>query len=305
MKKMFLAMVLAFVMAFGVVPAFAGGDGDVDVNQTQQQGIGNNNTANGAGGTVSVFSPSGGSATIQPGAIVNSQVGGTFSPTFNPIVTNKDIGNVNIGGGFLSSTLSPSADANAEANQKQKQQQGQIQGQQQGQNNNQVISPEQNNNQNNKQNNKQNNTQKTDILIEAPKQALLGVPMVGVAELNFGAGKVDWNFATSLPRIGIPELKPSEVVKEVLESTCNVKFKNYLSTALKMKKAQMPLGYNVRLIVVKAEAQKSWTTGGALSGGGSGINNAGIGSAAGGSLVPSFGGTKADDLYTIIIVKIN
>jgi len=136
------------------------------------------------------------------------------------------------------------------------------------------------------------------------ERALLAIPTAGVPEVNFGAGKMDWNFGTLLPKVGITVLTSNDVVKEVLDTTANIKAKNLLPTLLKMKKAQMPLCYNVRLIIIKAEAQKSWTTGGSMSGGGSGISPQGVGSAAGASLVPSFGGTKADDLYTAILVKI-
>lgn len=170
---------------------------------------------------------------------------------------------------------------NANSN-KQDQSQKQSQGQVQGQNNDQVISPSQS------------------IVIETPR-AYLGAPSVGVPELNFGQGKVDWYFANALPKIGIPLYQSNEEIKEVLDTTANVPIKKVLKVALKMKKAQMPLCYNVRIIVVKAEAQKSWTSGGSLSGAGSYVGSAG--SAVSGSLVPSVGGTKANDLYTIIIVK--
>jgi hypothetical protein len=298
MKKMLLAMFLVFVMAFATVPAFASGSDD-DIIQTnnntqtvgpisQQQGLNNNNTG-------TLLSPSA-SATGGAGGAGGSAVVNDNSKTYNtnlntnlnsnsiridnnPTINNKNV----IERGAVQNRNSNRQDQ--DQSQKQKQQQGQIQGQSANNTQDQFgyVAPVQ------------------EVNIENPRP-YLGAPSVGPAELNFGQGKVDWNFANLLPKVGIPILGANEEVKEVLDTTANVPIKRLLPTALKMKKAQMPLGYNVRLIIVKAEAQKSWTSGGSVSGAGSYVGNAG--SAASGSFVPSVGGTKAHDLYTLIIVKV-
>jgi len=246
----------------------AGGSVGAITNSQKQQIENSGNSTNVIGTGIGNFSPKA-TATIEKGAVVNNNAPVNNNSVKTDIKNTVDT-DINIGGGLLSKTLSPEATAN------QKQQQ----------NNEQVIAPSQS------------------IVIEAPKQALVQIPMAGTPELNFGAGKMDWNFATLLPKIGVDVLKSTDVVKVVLDTTANIKAKNLLPTLLKMKKAQMPLCYNVRLIIIKAEAQKSWNTGGVMSGGSSGLSATGVGSAVGGSLVPSFGGTKADDLYTAILVKI-
>jgi len=362
MKKMLLAMFLVLAIAVSAFAADPHSEADATATITNS---GNSSATGGAGGTAYV-APGAVSPVISPviAPVNNNLVGngiGNFSPSakigdvkatvgnvsattgpINNTVTNKDIGNVTIGGGFLSKTLSPEATAtvnnkntnvgivapeitnvnvnkpeftnvnkidntdvninknviergavqnrnsnrqNQDQSQKQKQQQGQIQGQSANNTQDQFgyVAPVQ------------------EVKIENPRE-YLGAPSVGPAELNFGQGKVDWNFANLLPKVGIPILGANEEVKEVLDTTANVPIKRLLPTALKMKKAQMPLGYNVRLIIVKAEAQKSWTSGGSVSGAGSYVGNAG--SAGSASLVPSIGGTKAHDLYTLIIVKV-
>jgi len=407
MKKMLLAMVLVFVMAF-VVPAFAGsGGGDGDATATIEM------TNNGAGG--SILSPIGNSGTIQGGSVGaitntanggaggsvigsgNSAVGnglGNFSPeakaTVGPIsnsqqqgmlnnnagtllspsatggsATVKDVGNVSIGGGFLSKTLSPEASASANVkndnvnvgivapditnvnvnkpefnnknvvvtdinnkvkvdttdvninknviekgavkndnvniqgqkqDQKQKQQQGQAQGQQQKMNNDQTIAP----------------VQTTDIVIEAPKQNLLGLPSQSVPEMNFGNGKM-LDATSKLPNFAIYGIKPlkDEAIMEVISIAANIKFKNLYKKVLDDAKSICALprtvqsGANIRYQIIRAEAQKSWSTGGNIGGGGSGLASNGLGAGSGaGSLIPSWGGTKADDLFTVIFVKV-
>ncbi|RPI53722.1 MAG: hypothetical protein EHM49_04010, partial [Deltaproteobacteria bacterium] len=219
-----------------------------------------NNTATATGGTANV----------------------TNNNTFRPDVNTTDI-NVN------ENKIERGAVQNDNRNiqgQKQKQQQKQTQGQEMDQaqkqdmNNEQTISP----------------TQTTTIITEKP---FTPIPTVGVPELNFGSGKVDWNFAALLPKIGVPLLGAGEIVKEVIDTTANVPIKRLLPTALSMKKAELPITYNTRIVIVKAEAQKSWTTGGPLSGGATGVLGT-TGTAVGGSVIPSMGGTKAHDLYTII-----
>ena len=198
------------------------------------------------------------------------------------------VGNVSATGGAGGSAIvndnSKTYNTNTNINgQHQGQVQGQLQGQNQEINNGQVISPFQS------------------IVIEAQKRAYLGAPSVGVPELNFGNGKIILDIAKSLPKFGIPILEPTDDVKELLDITANIKFKNLYKTILGMKKALMPLCYNVKVQVVMMEGQKSWTSGGSLSGAGSYVGTAG--SAASGSLIPSWGGTKADPLFTVIMVK--
>ena len=377
MKKMFLAMVLVLMMVFTVTPAFAGsGGGDGDATATI------NMTNNGAGG--SILSPIGNSGTIQGGSVGaitntntanggaggtggsvtgsgNSAVGngfGNFSPEAKATVGNvsatggaggsatvKDVGNVSIGGGFLSKTLSPEASASAnvkndnvnvgivapditnvnvnkpefnnknvvvtDINNKVKVdttdvninknviEKGAVKNDnvnQQKMNNDQTIAP----------------VQTTDIVIEAPKQNLLGLPSQSVPEMNFGNGKM-LDATSKLPNFAIYGIKPlkDEAIMEVISIAANIKFKNLYKKVLDDAKSICALprtvqsGANIRYQIIRAEAQKSWSTGGNLGGGGSGLASNGLGAGSGaGSLIPSWGGTKADDLFTVIFVKV-
>jgi len=329
-----------------------------DVSNAQKQQIENSgNSTNLIGNGIGNFSPSAKvgdvKATATGGSVINNN-------TANPTITNKDIGNVTIGGGFLSKTLSPEATAtvnnkntnvgivapeitnvnvnkpeftnvnkidNTDVNinknviekgavkndnvniqgqkqdQKQKQQQGQVQGQQQKMNNDQVIAP----------------IQDTNILIEAPKQNLLGLPSQSVPEMNFGNGKM-LDATAKLPNFAIYGIKPlkDEAIMEVISVTANIKFKNLYKKVLDDAKSicanggntvKLPRpaqsGINIRYQIIRAEAQKSWSTGGNLGGGGSGLAANGLGAGSGaGSLIPSWGGTKADDLFTVVFVRV-
>lgn len=136
------------------------------------------------------------------------------------------------------------------------------------------------------------------------ERPLLGYNTSNVPELNFGNGRLILDIAQSLPMFGIPLLSTKDTIKEVVDVTANITFKNLYKTILKMKKSQMPLVYNLKMQIVMVEGQKTWTTGGSLSGGGAGSFTQG-GASAGASLVPQIGGTKAHPLFTVIFVKIN
>lgn len=175
----------------------------------------------------------------------------------------------------------------------QKQQQGQIQGQQQGQINvnDQVIAPEQK------------------VIFKSPTQ-LLAPPSQGLSELNFGNGRMKdvtkgpYKFAL----FGIQEYN-GEPIREVLYTDANVKMKNYFQAVLDAgKKVSSKADFKskeTRIIVIEAEAQKSWTSGGNLGGAGSAVPTSGlVGGSMAGSIIPQWGGTKADDLRNIFIVKV-
>lgn len=207
----------------------------------------------------------GGSATV--GDISNRNTNTNFNTNLN---TNSN----------YNSNRNENRNTNLNVNEGNRQGQGQAQGQGQGQS--QL-------NEGNKVN------------IENPQQ-YLAIPSVGVAELNFGNGNMVLNIAKALPKFGIPLLTPEDEIKEIVDITANVPFKKLYKTILEMKKDQEPLGYNVKIQIVMMEGQKSWTTGGSVSGAGSYVGNAG--SAGSASLIPSVGGTKAQPLFTIILVKV-
>ena len=304
MRKMFIIMSIIMAMAM-TVPAFAGnGDGVMDITGSSGVAVqGNTNTitntstntytgGTGIGGTATVTANggaggAGGNVTISKDAIkntneVNTNIGtiGGFSmgnKTFSP-EAKAEVDNVNIG-------------INA---QKQQMKQGQIQGQIQGQemNNKQVIAPKQS------------------IVIEAPK-AGVGVgtvlPGQGVPELNFGAGSMR-DVTLNMPKFAIYGFLPysGETIMEVLNVNANVKFKRVFNVILDDAKKIAKKGYkngDVKILVFMAEAQKTWTTGGNLGAGGAGTIGTGAASL-GGSIVPQWGGTKADPLFTIIFVKV-
>jgi len=327
MKKMFLVlfMILALTgIAFADQPS-GGGDATATATATQSQGIGSGNILNGQGGTISILSPSAtggvGGAGGAGGSVTNTQVGGTFAPTVNVNPTIKPETNTNIGNGI--GNFSPKAtiekgavdidnkniNVNKNTNiginkqgQKQGQSQGQDQGQSQsnaftptnvqGQNNDQVVAPEQT------------------VIIKSPVQ-LPNIPSSSVPELNFGNGRM-YDTTKTLPNFaifGIRSLGGNDMIMEVLNVNANVKFKNLykaiLSDAKDVANGGKKTLVNVRYQVIRAEAQKSWHTGGSLGGGGSGVSTTGLSGGAGaGSIVPSFGGTKADDLFTIIFVQV-
>jgi hypothetical protein len=156
-----------------------------------------------------------------------------------------------------------------------------------------------------------NEGNKNSINIEAQKQNLIGLPSLGsVPELNFGSGRMK-DVTSTMPNFAIFGIKKyaGELIMDVLNVNANVKFKNYFKAVIDdAKDLAAAKGFKskeVRIMVICAEAQKSWNTGGNIGGGGSGLASNGLGGGSGaGSLVPSFGGTKADDLFTIIFVKV-
>jgi len=179
----------------------------------------------------------------------------------------------------------------------QGQQQGQLQGQFQGQGqlqgqaNFQNISPSQN------------------VSFKSPTQ-LLPMPSQIIPEINFGSGKMV-DATASLPNFAIYGIKKlgAESIREVLNVNANVKFKNLyeavLSDAKDIANGGKKTLSDVRYQIVRAEAQKTWTVGANLGAGTSILSSTGASGGSGaGSLGPAWGGTKADDLFTIIFVKV-
>jgi len=166
--------------------------------------------------------------------------------------------------------------------QEQRQNQGQLQGQNQEINNSQNISP----------------IQTTTIKVKKPYMA---APSTSALEVNFGDGKVMWGFDDV--QFGIPLYKKGEQIKELIDSTANVKAKKLIKTALKMKKAEGLLTYNTRLLIVKKEAQKSYAV--SIIGAPAGAGVLGTSGVSGSAVVgPSFAGTKANDLFDIYLLKV-
>ena len=168
--------------------------------------------------------------------------------------------------------------------------QGQIQGQ--SQNNKQTIAPVQ------------------ETIITTP-QELLALPSQYVPSLNFGSGRMK-DVTATMPNFAIYGIAKyaGEPILDVLNVNANVKFKNYfkaiLNDAKDIASAKNFKASEVRIIVVCAEAQKTWTTGGNIGGGGSALASGGLGGiSAVGSIIPQFGGTKSDDLFTILFVKVS
>lgn len=275
MKK--IALVLFMILALSGT-AFALGDQDLDHqaagNQASPGGIantGNNNTIIGTGGS--------GPVTNQGGTGIGVGVGIGISD-----VDNKNI-NVN------KPTFNNANIQGQKQGQKQQQQQGQIQGQGQEMNNKQVIAPKQ------------------VVLFESPTPLLIS-PSQNVPELNFGNGRMI-DATKSLPNFAIFGIKPlgAEAIREVLSVNANVKLKKLYQAILDDAKDVANGGKktltDVRYQVIRAEGQKSWTTGGNLGGAGSALSSSGLSGASGaGSIIPQWGGTKADDLFTIIFVRV-
>jgi hypothetical protein len=158
-------------------------------------------------------------------------------------------------------------------------------------------------------NNKQTIAPVQQVLFESPTP-LLNTPSQSVPELNFGNGKMI-DATKGLPNFAIYGIAPlgSEAIMEVINVNANVKFKNLykaiLSDAKDIGTSKGFKSANVRYQVIRAEAQKTWTTGGNIGGAGSMLSTSGLSGGSGaGSIVPQFGGTKADDLFTIIFVKV-
>lgn len=189
----------------------------------------------------------------------------TFIPTNTNINTPVDT-NVN-----TNTNLNTFVPTNLNSNiQGQQQGQGQVQGQMQdqgqfqGQNNKQVIAPKQT------------------VLFESPTP-LLNFPSQLVPELNFGNGRMI-DATKSLPKFAIYGIKPLDIDKEmisaVLNVNANVKFKKLYQAVLDDAKAVANGGKktltDVRYQIIRAEAQKTWTTGGNFGGAGSGLASSGL-----------------------------
>jgi hypothetical protein len=279
-------VLMALVLVFLAVPAFSANDVSNNPNNSGIINTGNSATitTGGTGGT--------GGAGGAGGTGIGVNVTGSHDTVLSPSATG---GSVNIGGGILSSTLSPSAKAEAEQKQKQQQkqqqQQGQIQGQKQTNVNDQVIAPEQT------------------VVFKSPTQ-LMSPPSQIVPELNFGNGRMK-DATGDLPNFAIYGIKKlgAEAIVDVLSVNANVKFKGLykaiLSDAKDVAGAKDFKSAEVRIQIIRAEAQKTWTTGGNFGGAGSGLATSGLGGGSGaGSVIPQWGGTKSDDLFTIIYVKV-
>lgn len=187
--------------------------------------------------------------------------------------------------------------------QKQGQSQGQFQGQIQGQNNNQIIAPKQS------MGLYQVVAPEQNVVFESPTQ-LLATPNQEIPPINFGNGKLT-DVTKNLPNFALYGIKPlgSESIAIVLSVTANVKFKKLYQTVLDDAKEIYNGGNktltNVRYQIIRAEAQKTWHSGGNIGGGGSAVGGTGaLGGSGAASIVPSWGGTKADDLFTIIFVSV-
>jgi hypothetical protein len=173
----------------------------------------------------------------------------------------------------------------------QMQGQGQLQGQKQGQNNKQTIAPVQK------------------VLFEAPTP-LLGSPSQMVPELNFGTGRMK-DVTSLMPNFALYGIKKygGEPILDVPIVDANVKFKNYYrATITHAKDLASEKGFkseNYRVQVICAEAQKTWQLGANAVGAGSGLASSGLGGGSGmGGFGPTWAGTKADDLFTIIFFKV-
>lgn len=313
MKKVLGLIVILMLMA---VPAFAGGwDGDtyndnsITNTATATGGAGGNATSSivpqitvnqtGIGGpnatvNVPVLSPSASSSSsssvgnVSGGSIVGiaPNMGGpneTLTVNTGPILSPSATGGTANVTSNNSNKIESGAVRNTNSNiqgQNQDQNQGQLQGQMQ--NNNQEISP----------------TQTTTIKVEKP---YMNAPSTSAPEVNFGDGKVMWGFDDV--QFGVPMYKKGEQIKELIDSTANVKAKKLIKTALSMKKGELPITYNTRLLIVKKEAQKSYAV--SIIGAPAGAGVLGTSGVTGSAVIgPSFAGTKANDLFDIYLVKV-
>ncbi|MCZ7405026.1 MAG: hypothetical protein O8C67_08860 [Candidatus Methanoperedens sp.] len=239
-------------------------------------------TNSGAGG--SILSPS---ATATGGTGGTGGAGGSATATIEKGAIDNKNTNTNLNTN-LNSNTNKMDNKNTNTN-IQGQQQGQMQGQ--------------------SQSTKNSNNAKQTVLFESPTPLLIA-PSQNVPELNFGNGRMI-DATKSLPNFAIYGIKKlgDEAIREVLNVNANVKFKNLYKAILDDAKGVANGGKktlsDVRYQVIRAEGQKSWTTGGNLGGAGSALSTTGLSGASGaGSIIPQWGGTKADDLFTIIFVKV-
>lgn len=144
--------------------------------------------------------------------------------------------------------------------------------------------------------------------IESP-QNLLGSPNVFLPPLYFGNGRME-DVTELLPPFAIYGIKPlakGEMISAVIVSDANIKFKNLYQTVLDDGKKASGKGKadNLRIQIIRAQGQKTWTMGLNAAGAGSGLSPTGLGGGAGaGGIGPQWGGTKADDLFTVLIVQV-
>jgi hypothetical protein len=266
-------------IAIGNVTGGAGGSVKDSGNST------NNNT--------NINAPS---ATIQKGAVTN-----TFTPMNSQFQSINNSGNAIIQKGAVTNnntvdpkiTVSPTIDPKitTTVDPKMTNRQSQSQKQSQSQNNEQTVNPQQ------------------EVTIKTPTQ-LLEPPTQYIPSLNFGNGKMK-DVTNELPTFAIYGIEKyaGESVMEVLDVKANVKFKNlYKEIISKAKNLAASKGFKsaeVKVQIFKAEAQKTWQLGLNVLGSGSGLSPSGLSGGSGtGGLGPVWGGTKADDLFTIIYVKV-
>ena len=180
----------------------------------------------------------------------------------------------------------------------QGQQQGQLQGQMQGQGQLQG------------QANFQNISPSQSVSFNSPTQ-LLGINVPGMPEINFGNGQFE-EATSKFPGFdsGIKKLDIGKDIVVKLVSYCaNEKFKGFYGTVLDELKSALKEykgnAKNLRYQIWRADAQKTITGGVNGSGVGSALSPAGsTGGGGGGVTGISVGGTKAQPLFTIIIVEV-
>jgi hypothetical protein len=267
MKKIFLVLAMVFILAGVAIPC------EVPAQTATA-------TATATGGSVGAITN-----INNPAAIGNGGAGGAGGAGGSAVIQSgavkNDIKNTNTNLNVNTNVFDP----------KNTNIQGQFQGQKQSVNNGQNISP----------------VQETNI---STPQNLLGTPSQYVPQLNFGNGRMK-DATGELPRFAIYGITAlaTEPIMEVLSCNANIKFKNLYKTVLEDAKTVAGNGSktlnNVRYQIIRSEAQKSWSTGGNIGGGGSALASSGLGGvSAAGSIIPQFGGTKADDLFTVIFVKV-
>lgn len=220
---------------------------------------------------------------LSPITGANLQQGQSLNSTINPVITNKDIGNVSIGGGFFSSTLSPSASAKVDNDIKNTNIVGQSQFG--------YVAPKQT------------------VIFKSPTQ-LLGVNTPGFSELNFGNGAFEevtkrFPFATKVQEFDASKHK----IKKVIKIVANEKFKNFYEEALDvLAYTEKKYAKNISTVAYqawKADAQKTLQGGFNLSAITSFISNLGTSGGGGGAVTGMQGGnTKAQPLWTIVAVEI-
>ena len=130
----------------------------------------------------------------------------------------------------------------------------------------------------------------------------LGVNAGSAPEVNFGSGKVNWGFSAVVFDIPV-YVVGKEKIKSLIMEKHNVKGDDLIAAILKMQKKEGTITYNTRILIVEKEAQKSYSISIIGAPAGSGIAGT-TGVAAAGSIGPSFAGTKANNLYSIYLVKV-